>query len=74
MMQTELVYELYDACMTAIEDRNRARERAEELQNRASVYAEKLDLFLTDSVRGELSDDITSRMDFLIKMVMRGLI
>lgn len=73
-MQTELVYELYDACMTAIEDRNRARERAEELQNRASVYAEKLDLFLTDSVRGELSDDITSRMDFLIKMVMRGLI
>ena len=73
-MQTELVYELYDACMTAIEDRNRARERAEELQNRASVYAEKLDLFLTDSVREELSDDITSRMDFLIKMVMRGLI
>ena len=71
MIQTELLYELYDSCKQAIEDTNRALALAEDFHNRARGYAERLDMLLTDSVREQLADDITARMDILIKRVMK---
>ena len=70
-MQTELLYELYDSCKQAIEDMNRALALAEDFHNRAREYAERLDMSLTDSVREQISDDITARMDILIKGIVK---
>lgn len=70
-MQTELLYELYESCKQAIEDKNRAIALAEDFNHRARGYAERLDMLLTDSVREQLSDDITARMDILIKGVVK---
>ena len=70
-MQTELLYELYESCKQAIEDTNRALALAEDFHNRAREYAERLDMLLTDSVREQLSDDITARMDTLIKGIVK---
>ena len=70
-MQTELLYELYESCKQAIEDTNRALVLVEEFHKRARVYAERLDMLLTDSVREQLADDITARMDTLIKGIVR---
>lgn len=70
-MQTELLYELYESCKQAIEDTNRALAFAEEFHKRARVYAERLDMLLTDSVREQLADDITARMDTLIKGIVK---
>lgn len=70
-MQTELLYELYDSCKQAIEDTNRALALAEDFHNRAREYAERLDMLLTDSVREQISDDITERMDILIKGIVK---
>lgn len=70
-MQTELLYELYESCKQAIEDTNRALALVEEFHKRARVYAERLDMLLTDSVREQLADDITARMDTLIKGIVR---
>ena len=71
-MQTELLYELYDCCKLAVEDRNRSRERMEELQGRAEVYAEKLDMLLTNSVRERLAEDVVSRMDNVIRSITKS--
>lgn len=70
-MQTELLYELYESCKQAIEDTNRALVIAEDFHNRAREYAERLDMLLSDSVREQLADDITARMDKLIKGVLK---
>lgn len=70
-MQTELLYELYESCKQAIEDTNRTLAIAEDFHNRAREYAERLDMLLSDSVREQLSDDITARMDKLIKGVLK---
>lgn len=71
MIQTELLYELYDSCKQAIEDTDRALALAEDFHKRAREYAERLDMLLTDSVREKLADDITARMDVLIKGVVK---
>lgn len=70
-MQTELLYELYESCKQALLDADRAIAMAEEFHKRAKVYSERLDLLLTDSVREQLSDDITARMDILIRRLAR---
>jgi hypothetical protein len=70
-MQTELLYELYESCLQAIKDTNRALALSEDFHNRARQYAERLDMLLTDSVREQLADDITARMDTLIKGVVK---
>ena len=70
-MQTELLYELYDSCKQAMADADHAIALAENFYDRARGYAERLDMLLTDSVREQLADDITARMDFLIKRVMK---
>ena len=70
-MQTELLYELYESCLQAIKDTNRALALSEDFHNRAREYAERLDMLLTDSVREQLADDITARMDTLIKGVVK---
>ena len=70
-MQTELLYELYESCLQAIKDTNRALALSEDFHNRARQYAERLDMLLTESVREQLADDITARMDTLIKGVVK---
>lgn len=70
-MQTELLYELYESCLQAIKDETRALALSEDFHNRARQYAERLDMMLTDSVREQLADDITARMDTLIKGVVK---
>lgn len=70
-MQTELLYELYESCLQAIKDENRTLALSEDFHKRAREYAERLDMLLTDSVREQLADDITARMDTLIKGVVK---
>lgn len=70
-MQTELLYELYESCKQALLDTDRAIAMAEEFHKRAREYAKRLDMLLTNSVREQLSDDITARMDILIKGVVK---
>lgn len=71
MIQTELLYELYDSCKQAMADADRSIALAENFYTRAREYAERLDMLLTDSVREKLADDITARMDVLIKGVVK---
>lgn len=70
-MQTEPLYELYESCKHALLDADRAIAMVEDFHKRAREYAKRLDMLLTNSVREQLSDDITARMDILIKGVVK---